>query len=98
VDVGTWWGGGDIEIDVMAINVERQPVIVGSCKWTSSPMGLAELDALRRDVIRAGFDVSGMHYALFSRSGFNQPLKDYVTQNLDQQVILIDLEQLYSVS
>jgi AAA+ ATPase superfamily predicted ATPase len=98
VDVGTWWGGGDIEIDVMAINVERQPVIVGSCKWTSSAMGLAELDALRRDVIRAGLDVSGLHYALFSRSGFNQPLKDYVAQNPSQPVLLVDLEQLYAVS
>jgi hypothetical protein len=61
-------------------------------------MGLAELDVLRRDVIRAGFSVSRLHYALFSRSGFNQPLKDYVAQNPGQQVLLVDLEQLYSVS
>jgi hypothetical protein len=60
-------------------------------------MGLAELDALRRDVIRAGLDVLGLHYALFSRSGFNQPLKDYVALNPDQNVLLVDLEQLYVV-
>ena len=97
VDVGTWWGGGDIDIDVMAVNADRQPLIVGSCKWTSSSVGLAELDVLRRDVTRAGFDTSGLHYALFSRSGFNQPLLDYVTEHPDERVMLVDVERLYSV-
>jgi hypothetical protein len=98
VDVGTWWGGGDIEMDVMAVNADRQPLIVGSCKWTSSSVGLAELDVLRRDVARAGFDTSGLHYALFSRSGFNQPFLDYVAEHPDERVMLVDVERLYSVS
>lgn len=94
-DVGTWWGGGDIEIDVVALDERREPVAAGSCKWTSDAAGLRELDALRRDLARAGLEREGQFYFLFSRSGFNEPLVEYVRSQADSRVLLVDLAALY---
>ncbi|WP_395141031.1 ATP-binding protein [Armatimonas sp.] len=94
-EVGTWWGGGDIEIDVLALDEKREPVTAGSCKWTNEPMGLSELDALRRDLARAGLEREGQYYFLFSRSGFNAPLVEYAKSQ--PAVILVDLGVMFSV-
>ena len=94
-DVGTWWGGGDIEIDVLALGEKREPVAAGSCKWTNEPMGLSELDALRRDLARASLEREGQFYFLFSRSGFNAPLVEYARSQ--PTVVLVDLEAMFRV-
>lgn len=95
-DVGTWWGGGDIEIDVLALNETGDVTAAGSCKWTNETMGLRELDALRRDLARASLEREGQFYFLFSRSGFNEPLVEYAQREKDSPVILVDIAALYT--
>ena len=58
-------------------------------------MGLRELDALRRDLARAGLEREGQFYFLFSRSGFNDPLVEYAKSALN--VILVALEDFYQI-
>jgi uncharacterized protein len=92
-DAGTWWGGGDIEIDVVALDESGSATAAGSCKWTNEKMGLRELDALRRDLARAGLEREGQFYFLFSRSGFNDPLVEYAKST--PNVLLVALENFY---
>ncbi len=96
-DVGTWWGGGDIEIDVVALDEKGDATAAGSCKWTSESVGLRELDALRRDLARAGLECEGQFHFLFSRSGFNQPLIEYVQSQTSPTTVLVALDDLYNV-
>jgi uncharacterized protein len=93
--VGTWWGGGDIEIDVLTLDEGNNVTAAGSCKWTNAPMGLSELDVLRRDLARGNLEREGQFYFLFSRSGFNEPLVEYVKSQKDSPVLLVDLLALY---
>jgi hypothetical protein len=58
-------------------------------------MGLRELDALRRDLARAGLEREGQFYFLFSRSGFNDPLVEYVKSA--PNVRLVALPDFYLV-
>ena len=100
-DVGTWWGRGDIEIDVVALNqsgVERGTVTAfGSCKWTNDPVSLSEYNALRRAAERSGLPQENPHYLLFSRSGFNPPLQEFAQSEAGSRLVLIALDDLYAL-
>jgi AAA+ ATPase superfamily predicted ATPase len=63
------------EIDVAAVNHSERVALLGECKWTSKRVGESVLDEL----IGKGKDqrvlsAYHLHYALFSKSGFTQPL------------------------
>jgi len=96
-DVGPWWGGGDIEIDVLALDERREPVAAGSCKWTADPLGIAEWDALRRDLVRAGLDRPGLVHFLFSKSGFQPTLVDLARANPQSRIVLVSLDAMFAV-
>lgn len=84
--VGRWWTRGQ-EIDVVAFDRER--VLFGECKWSTSPVGpqvlrdLQEKAAQVRELARR----SPM-FALFSRAGFSglQPGPDLLLVDLDALV------------
>ena len=96
-EVGTWWGGGDIEIDVVAVDERNVVTAAGSCKWTNEPVGLHEYDTLRRDLARAGLAQDGVFYYLFSRSGFREPLLRLAESQETERLFLISLDALYAV-
>lgn len=81
--VGRWWGPvptgegrrtEEREIDVVGVDGDRRPLVVGMCKWTARPVGVAELTLLDQLAPHAGAG-SAQRY-LFSRSGFSDRLVD----------------------
>ncbi|WP_396613730.1 ATP-binding protein (plasmid) [Haloferax sp. S1W] len=82
--VGRWWYGGD-EIDVVGVNPQTKTLLLGECKWTSSPVGvglLDDLEALEPEVRWQGSD-RDVQYALFSRSGFTDELDETAARRDD---------------
>lgn len=96
-EVGTWWGAGDREIDVMATNARGQVVLAGSCKWTDAPVDVREYAALQRDLALAGLDGSDPMLVLFSRSGFTARLTEIAASQEPKRLVLIDLDTMYQV-
>ena len=77
-EVGTWWGGGDKELDIVAIDEKSKVTLVGSCKWTNAPMDVSEYATLLSDVKAVSAELQldkealegeeRPYFALFSRS------------------------------
>jgi len=72
--VGRIWTRS-VEIDVAAVSHRDRAAILGECKWTGRKMSEQDLGQLqaRAGRLALGHDWS-VTYALFSRSGFTQPL------------------------
>lgn len=78
--VGSWWGQGNVEIDVAAVNRETRQVAFGECKFWKDPVGSNVLRHLEGQVEKALRDTSlraydeKPTYVLFSIAGFTQEL------------------------
>ena len=71
--VGSFWGAGKPQIDVVAVNEDDHAILLGECKWTAEPIRRRVVeDFLQRaqQVIPSPADRWRATYALFSRSGF----------------------------
>jgi len=105
-DVGTWWGAGDREIDVVALDADSRVALVGSCKWTNERMDVPEYAALLADVGMAAKDLGidpasvgaahGPWIALFARSGFTRRLRDLAAAQSPARLLLVSLEEMYA--
>ena len=96
-EVGRWWGPDPRtrtveEIDIVGAdaNQEDPPLLFGECKFTSRKVGMEVMDILirRSELVRCG----SRRYVLFSRSGFEDPLREYAER---EGVTLVTLEGLY---
>ncbi|WP_207589986.1 ATP-binding protein [Halomontanus rarus] len=92
---GTWWYGEN-EIDVAAVGEDNaeERLLLGECKWTSSPVGFGLLENLERkasDVRWRGSD-RREEFVLFSKSGFTDDLRAMATDRSDLH--LYDLASL----
>ena len=106
-EVGTWWGAGDREVDVVGLDAQGAVGLVGSCKWTNSPMDVPEDAALQSDLRAASSDLKlvkdtvggaeGPWLALFSRTGFTARLEELAAQQQPRRLLLFSLNDLYSV-
>src|SRR5579871_2428759 len=95
-EVGTWWGGGDKELDVVGLDARGAVVLAGSCKWTNAPVDVAEYAALLSDVRSVSSELKleknaiggeeGPWLALFSRSGFTPCLEELAAQQNPQRL------------
>jgi len=104
-DVGTWWGGGDREIDIVALDAESRITLLGSCKWTNAPMDVSEYAALLSDIGMSAKELtvdtsalgtaSGPWLALFSRSGFTDLLCDLASAQSPCRLLLVSLADMY---
>lgn len=79
--IGGWWSRG-AELDVLAINQTGKTALVGECKWSVNLVGTNVLEDLKR---RAGgmakeSGIEHLQYALFSRKGFTDALKEQAAQ------------------
>lgn len=90
---GTWWYDGE-EIDVVGVSDERERLLVGECKWTTSPVGPGLLDALEGKAPQVQWhDATRTEYfALFSREGFTDALRDTARERDD--LLLYDISEL----
>jgi AAA+ ATPase superfamily predicted ATPase len=100
VEVGTWWGGKDQEVDVVALDERGQTVLVGSCKWTNQPMDVSDYSALLQVLSAAARDLKpvggdGPWLALFSREGFTDRLQALAAAQEPQRLLLIDPDTMY---
>jgi len=91
--VGRWWTR-QAEIDVVALGEEG--VLLGECKWSTRPVGLDGLNALRaRGELFRGETGMGpqepVWLALFSRSGFTP---DLVAEAKAEHVLLVTAEDV----
>lgn len=98
--VGSWWGSTKErtpegprnvrrEVDVLGVNADGDPVVLGSCKWTASPHPVGELEKLKR--IREILKVPDATLLLFSRTGVDRDLAQAAESN---QVTVVGLKEL----
>jgi hypothetical protein len=108
-DVGAWWGAGDREIDVLALDERGRVTAAGSCKWTEQPMDVRDYAALQHDLALAGLVSSSSGSGdkdshndgepflfLFSRSGFTDRLSDLAARQDTGRLRLVSLPDLYT--
>lgn len=86
--IGSYWGS-TIEIDVVALDEERKRVLLGECKYHIQPVDADVLFELRGKAEK----VSELQdyekiFAVFSKSGFSNRLRELAQQNAN--VILIN--------
>ncbi|AWB26751.1 ATP-binding protein [Halococcoides cellulosivorans] len=86
VNVGQWWYQ-DHEIDVVGLTDEGV-LVAGECKYQSSPADFSALSSLERHVEELRWTPDGggdrtCEYALFSRSGFSDSLRDAAADRSD---------------
>jgi AAA+ ATPase superfamily predicted ATPase len=100
-DVGTWWGGTKSEqdeIDVVALSSQREAVLFGECKWSSTPMDMRDLSGLRHaiDISRRDLNpVISPWRVCFSRTGFHPELAAAAADPANR-ILLVDLDLLYA--
>ncbi len=73
--VGSFWGTGKPQIDVVAINEDDHAILLGECKWTAEPIRkriVEDFIARAQQVIPPPADRWQVTYALFSRSGVTE--------------------------
>ena len=94
--VGQWWGTDakakkEVQIDIVGTPADGNEYIIGSCKYRNIPIGVDELELLKRyaQVFGKG---DKYHYYIFSKSGFTQGLQEAANQG---EVRLITLEDMY---
>jgi len=97
VEVGSWWGAGDREIDVVALDQSGKVVLVGSCKWTTAQADVGDYAALQRDAAIAGFAAEDLRLALFSRNGFTDRIRALADAQETGRLLLVDLPTMFSV-
>jgi len=71
--VGSFWGTGKPQVDVVAINEDEHAILLGECKWTAEPVRkrvVEDFIARAQQVIPFPVEQWRVTYALFSRSGF----------------------------
>lgn len=103
VAVGRWWGQVPVgasprseerEVDVVGVDGNRTPVVLGMCKWTSRAVDFDELNLLDRIAAHIeGFTGSASRY-LFSRSGFSDRLIAFAAASPDLH--LVTPEDIYA--
>lgn len=76
--VGRYWGAKAGEIDIVALDSTGEDLVLGECKYTSSPKGLSVLHALqgKAEAMLKLTQTKNVQYILFSTAGFTQGLTE----------------------
>lgn len=76
--VGRYWSAKAGEIDIVALDSTGEDLVLGECKYTSSPKGLSVLHALQEkaDVMLKLTNAKRVQYVIFGTSGFTQGLTE----------------------
>lgn len=92
-DIGRWWYD-EHEIDVVGLTAEG-PLVVGECKFTSSPLDYDALGSLESHANELRWqpdtaEPASTEYALFSRSGATRSVHEAVSSRSDVQLFDLD--------
>ncbi|WP_129668998.1 ATP-binding protein [Phytoactinopolyspora endophytica] len=102
-EVGRWWGQvptgidrrtEEREIDVVGVDGNRTPIVLGMCKWTNQEVDFDELNLLDRLAQHVKGHTGEEKRYLFSRNGFSERLRAYAAN--DQRCRLITPEDIYT--
>ena len=87
--VGRYWGKKTGEIDIVAIDTIGGNLVLGECKYTTSPKGLSILHSLeeKAEAILKLTKTNNVHYILFSTAGFTNELIDEAKRNKNIKLI-----------
>jgi hypothetical protein len=92
--VGSFWGTGKPQIDVVAINEDDHAILLGECKWTAEPIRKRIVeDFLERaqQVIPSPAEQWQVTYALFAKSGFTDEARQAMG---GRKCLWVDLDQI----
>ncbi len=99
--VGKWWGRNpdkpkgmnEEEIDIVAVNDKTHDILLAECKWTGAPVGIGLYADLKRKakLVQWHNDSRKEHYALFSKAGFTDGMKEAAR---NEHVTLFDLDSI----
>jgi len=72
---GRWWNKGQ-EIDTVALSPESDTILYAEVKWSNKPVGIDILEKLKMKAAKVvwGTPKRKENYALFSKSGFTDPI------------------------
>ncbi len=87
--VGRYWGKKTGEIDIVAIDTVGGNLVLGECKYSTSPKGLSILHSLeeKAEAILKLTKTNNVHYILFSTAGFTNELIDEAKRNKNIKLI-----------
>lgn len=102
-EIGEWWGTHpatrkQAQVDIVALAPKQgdaqggRRFIIGSCKYTSEPVGTAELDLMRSYASAFTTGRDELHYCAFSKSGFTKGMLKLRERG---EVALVTLEDMY---
>jgi hypothetical protein len=86
--VGKWWSR-KFEVDVLAI--DKNVALIGECKWSNRKMDLKDFYKLKEKSENLPLKNARLKYALFSKNGFKERLKNIAAE---ERVALYDLEKI----
>ena len=90
--LGRWWEK-NIEIDIVAADHERRHCLVGECKYRNEKVNLKVFRSLQAKCAhRPVHDDAVFHYWLFSRSGFDDSVKELAKR--DPYLHLVEMDEL----
>lgn len=76
----------NLEIDILAPDVNRQNFIFGECKFTNEAFDMQQLKKLQSKVFVDG----NIYFYLFSLSGFTDAVQEYATLNKNVSLVTAD--------
>lgn len=87
--VGRYWGSKAGEIDIVAIDTLGGNLVLGECKYTTTPKGLSVLHALQEKAaaMLKLTHTKNVQYILFSTAGFTKGLADEANKNTDIKLV-----------
>lgn len=88
--IGSWWYKED-EIDVVALNEKENTILFGECKWTNQKVGenlLRQLEE-KAETVRWKNNQREQKFALFSKSGFTNKLKQKADERNDIELLTL---------
>lgn len=76
--VGRYWGAKTGETDIVAIDTVGKHLVIGECKYTTSPKGLSVLHDLQKkaETISDFTGIKNIRYVIFGTAGFTQGLSE----------------------
>ena len=80
--VGRWWDAKDGEIDIVGLSEADNAIVVGECKFKSTPVGVDVLTALEEKSRRVkwGDPDRQEYFVLFGIAGFSDALREVAEQ------------------
>ncbi|ODS37194.1 MAG: hypothetical protein A7316_01995 [Candidatus Altiarchaeales archaeon WOR_SM1_86-2] len=90
--IGSWWNRRGDEIDIVALNEETKEILFAECKWREKKVSLKTLNELKEKakLVQWHNDERKEYYALFSKSGFKEGLREALLFDLDDLRLTFD--------